>query len=77
MEINRMNECHYCLHRREVAGNAHIRCANPDPKVQGESHGIVNGWFMYPWLFDPVWKSNLCQNFAKREVVDAQAEHLR
>ena len=60
---NKMNECYQCKHMRAVPGNAHIRCANPDPKMKGHAHGIANGWFIYPSLFDPAWKNKDCANF--------------
>lgn len=31
--------------------------------MKGNKHGIRNGWFMYPFLFDPVWKEKKCENF--------------
>lgn len=62
-ERNEMNECYNCIFRCSVPGNAHIRCANPDPKMTGNPHGIQNGWFFYPMLFDPVWKTRLCENY--------------
>ena len=58
-------ECWHCQHRRNVPGNAHITCANPDPDMIGSQHGIDNGWFYYPLLFDPTWKEKLCCNFAE------------
>ena len=57
------NECYSCQHRSEVAGNAHIRCLNPDATMTGDPHGIRNGWFLYPFLFDPTWKTKLCENY--------------
>ncbi len=59
---NRMNECAGCKHRREVPGNCHIKCANPDPEMTGNAQAIRNGWFFYPELFDPVWKTKNCSN---------------
>lgn len=59
-------ECRMCAHRRAVPGNAHIQCANPDPAMTGHEHGIYNGWFAYPLLFDPVWKTKLCANFTNK-----------
>ena len=56
--------CHKCQYRREVIGNAHIRCANPDPKMTGNAHGIAHGWFIYPSLFDPIWKTKVCSNYS-------------
>ena len=60
----RMTECYSCLHKRTVPGNAHIRCVNPDPTMTGHPHGIANGWFFYPLLFDPTWKARECANYA-------------
>ena len=56
-------ECYKCSHRRGVAGNAHFACVKPDLAVMGSPHGIQEGWFMYPMLFDPVWKQTRCRNF--------------
>jgi len=42
------NDCWMCVHKRDVPGNAHIGCANPDPHMTGDPHGVRNGWFMYP-----------------------------
>ena len=62
-EITKHNECWYCEHKRDVPGSAHFRCSNPDPDMTGDRHGISNGWFIYPMLFDPVWKTKDCVNF--------------
>jgi hypothetical protein len=32
--------------------------------IKGNSHGIRNGWFCWPWNFDPVWLEN-CDGFEK------------
>ena len=61
--ITYMNECYSCIHRRAVPGNTHIRCVNPDHEMKGDPYGIINGWFNYPQLFDPIWKNNYCNNF--------------
>ena len=60
-------ECYSCKHKRNVPGNAHILCANPDPEMTGDPHGIKNGWFIYPILFDPCWKTKMCSNFEEKE----------
>jgi len=62
-ERNMTTECWTCLHRREVPGNAHIQCEKPDPDMTGNAHGISRGWFFYPALFDPTWKTALCRNY--------------
>ena len=60
---NMMNECYSCTHKRNVSGNTHILCSKPDSAMTGDSHGIANGWFIYPLLFDPTWKTKLCDNY--------------
>lgn len=56
-------DCGGCAHRRSVPGNAHIQCARPDPAMRGDPHGVRQGWFFYPLLFDPVWRTTECANF--------------
>lgn len=58
-----MNKCHQCIHKRNVPWNAHIECVNPDPNMTGNPHGVRNGWFYYPILFDPVWATKKCVNY--------------
>ena len=48
-------DCYECQHRNNIPGNAHSSCANPFAKVTGNEHGIINGWFYWPWNFDPIW----------------------
>ena len=64
---NKMNECYQCEYKRSVPGNAHIRCSMPDPDMKGDPHGIKNGWFFYPELYDPVWKTVDCANFEEKK----------
>lgn len=62
-DSKRMMEEHYeCGNRRSLGNSAHIKCANPDPEMTGDQHGIKNEWFDYPNCFDPVWKTKLCAN---------------
>ena len=58
-----MSECYDCVHKEAIAGNAHIKCNNPDHSMTGNAHGIKHRWFFYPTLFDPTWKTKLCKNF--------------
>ena len=62
-EVTMQDECYSCQHRREVPGDCHIRCEKPDAKMKGHRHGIANGWFVYPLLYDPTWKTRWCGNF--------------
>ena len=66
-ERNPRDECHSCKHKRTVPGNTHISCINPDLTMTAEQHGIENGWFIYPVLFDPVWKTKLCNNYKLKD----------
>ena len=63
------NECYHCAHRRSVPGNAHIQCVKPDASMRGSQHGIDNGWFYYPLLFDPAWKEDMCKNYEHHGIV--------
>jgi len=33
--------------------------------VTGDSHGIKNGWFNWPWNFDPTWLKT-CKGFEQK-----------
>lgn len=68
------NECYHCEHKRSVSGNAHIECVKPDADMTGDEHGIRSGWFMYPFLFDPVWKTKWCSNYQANEKMIAVSE---
>ena len=58
-----LNNCYNCKNHRTVPGDCHIQCNKPDPNMKGNLHGIVNGWFYYPFLFDPIWCDSNCNNF--------------
>jgi hypothetical protein len=66
MKQNMHDECYTCRHARKVSGDCHIACANPDPEMTGNPHGITKGWFHYPVLFDPVWKTKDCNNYDRK-----------
>ena len=57
------NKCYECLGRKPVPGTAHIECVTPDHDMRGSEHGIREGWFMYPLVFDPTWMTRKCKNF--------------
>lgn len=61
------NNCYKCKWKRSVAGNCHIECVRPDPDMTGDPHGMKNGWFIYPMLFDPIWMTKECINFHDKE----------
>jgi len=61
--------CYICSHKRNVPGDAHIQCANPDPNMTGEPYGIRAGWFYYPVCFDPAWMTKECCNFSEKNTI--------
>jgi len=63
MNFKITQECWHCKNKRSVPGNCHIQCIHPDPEMTGNEHGIRMGWFEYPYVFDPVWKTKACSNF--------------
>lgn len=66
-QYDKRTECYSCKHRRSIPNNAHILCANPSIFVKGEEYGVKNGWFIYPLMFDPTWKTDRCKNFEEFE----------
>lgn len=58
--------CYKCKHRGNVAGSCHSSCNNKTCNVGAESHGIKNGWFMFPVDFDPTWLTS-CNGFEKND----------
>ncbi len=49
------HNCYTCKHRRDLSGSCHSYCNNMAANAEGQPHGIKNGWFSWPWNFDPVW----------------------
>ncbi len=64
-----IGECYSCLNRRDIRGDCHSKCAKPDAEMTGSEHGRRNGWFMYPYNFDPVWKTKICNNYESKNAV--------
>ena len=62
--IPKNNKCIDCIHSERVIGSGHhISCNNPDYNMEGNLHGIANGWFNYPFNFDPIWRTKECDNY--------------
>jgi len=59
-------DCYQCKHRRNVPGDCHSSCANSEAGVAAEQHGIDNGWFNWPYNFDPIWLG-YCDGFEAKE----------
>ena len=58
------NNCYECKNRKTLAGSCHSGCSKPDLFMTGDSWGISNGWFSYPYNFDPIWMTKKCDNFS-------------
>lgn len=57
-------DCYKCVHRGTIPGGRHSSCNNTEAHVRGTPHGIMNGWFMWPMNFDPVWLES-CDGFSE------------
>lgn len=42
-----------------------IQAVSDKFEIQANYHGIKNGWFNWPWNFDPVWLEN-CNAFEEK-----------
>ena len=58
--------CKLCAYKRDIPGDCHFRCANEKAKVKGALPGIRNGWFNWPYSFDPIWLVS-CDGFEKKK----------
>ena len=59
-------DCYECKHVRSLPGDAHKQCVNNNAKVTGNETGIRNGWFFWPFNFDPIWVIE-CNGFEEKE----------
>lgn len=64
-------DCYKCKYRGNIPGDAHKCCNHPGEKastlnIKGNPHGIKNGWFNWPYNFDPVWLEE-CDGFEPKE----------
>ena len=66
---NNKTNCYDCKSRRTISGDCHTQCIKPDPGMTGNEHGKEHGWFMYPFNFDPIWKTKECANFEAKDSV--------
>ena len=63
--LSKPPDCSQCMHKSNIPGDAHISCTNHKAKVKGNLHGIMSGWFNWPWNFDPTWLMS-CNGFLKK-----------
>lgn len=55
LRTKRKPNCYKCVFRHDLPGDAHSGCNNFKARVHASAHGIVNGWFTWPFNFDPTW----------------------
>jgi hypothetical protein len=60
--MNKPNCCK-CVHHKTIPGDAHFSCVNIKATVVGNKSGIKNGWFKWPFNFDPIWLIS-CDGFS-------------
>ncbi len=60
-------KCYECKHREGIPGDCHSSCTNRSATVVGAERGIANGWFVWPYNFDPTWLE-ACDGFKPRAV---------
>lgn len=58
-------KCYECTNRRILPWSAHSRCVATEAIVGRNLHGIKNGWFYWPYNFDPVWLIS-CNSFSPK-----------
>ena len=59
-------DCYECKYRETIPGDCHSSCANKKAHVDGNEYGRKNGWFMWPWNFDPTWLIS-CDGFKAKD----------
>ena len=60
-------DCYKCSNRGTVPGDTHSSCSAKNAKVEGNRHGILRGWFAWPFNYDPVWLIS-CDSFSPKEA---------
>lgn len=64
--ISNTPDCRKCKHMISLPMTHHIACNSNCAVALGKEHGIKNGWFCYPFNFDPIWL-DYCDNFESRD----------
>ena len=79
-------DCYKCEHRGDLVGDCHSKCKHPSTDevgvkritdaaialgIQGDPHGIIKGWFNWPYNFDPIWLKR-CNGFKRKEGLDGK-----
>lgn len=65
-DVSNKKNCYKCIHRRDVPGDCHSSCVNENCKVTCMRYGYNQGWFLFPYNFDPVWLTS-CDGFEEKK----------
>lgn len=75
-----MLPCYDCKNRRNIPGDCHFACIANWKSMRmppGDPHGIRNGWYLFPFNFDPTWGPDECQQFdSKGDQQDDSQEQV-
>lgn len=66
-------QCYGCGYRQEIPGDTHISClfdwrrGSLDGILApgGNRHGIIKGWYNFPFNYDPTWMAEECRASSK------------
>jgi len=62
-----MLKCTKCIYKQNVPGNTHIACTRGSARAFNvNEHGVEKGWFLFPYLFDPIWAEG-CYGFVSKD----------
>ena len=72
-------DCNGCTFARSIPGDCHTRCAfkwfgSELTPPKGDPHGIKNGWWRFPFNFDPTWMIGECEARSTVEVPEKTQE---
>jgi hypothetical protein len=59
-------DCYKCKYRRDIQGDVHSECTNHTATTEGDPCGKRNGWFSWPWNYDPIWLKS-CDGFVAKD----------
>lgn len=64
--------CYKCVFRGSVPGSEHSSCTfqwsvDMENVPKGHTHAIKNGWWIFPWNYDPIWMKEDCTQFKAKE----------
>jgi hypothetical protein len=70
-------KCRSCKFMQQLSFTHHIECTKKNIIVSGSTHGINNGWFLFPFNFDPIWLEG-CSGFRPKteKLEDLDSKYL-